>query len=225
VPILDILEPDGRLRWDASCLLVSTIMAPNDSELRRQSGAQLRLEKAKLVPNAADFLTKHDHVLARRFGARKRIEQIMQTRRIHSTLAGAILWNLHTAVAAHPEVASKSKIEFTMDRISIAENKMGSLATLRSAWRQFRRVIHWCAALAYQSRVFSSPFPQLPAVGYVGEVIVADFLALGQIFLAFAQEYVEFPPGKRGAFWMTPVCLCDAAPARLARCPCGEAGN
>jgi hypothetical protein len=206
VPVLKILDRDGRIRWDASVLLVSTIMVPGDGEeeLRRQYGAQLRLEKANALPGGEALLTTRDHVLAGKFRARNRISQMMQTRRIHSVLAGAMLWDLHTAVTAHPDVASKSKVEFTIDRISIAEHKIGSLATVRSAWREFRRVIHWCAALAYQSRVFRSPFPQLSDVGYVGDVVIADFLALGRTFLAFAKEYVEVPPGQRSSFWTTP---------------------
>ena len=181
-------------------------MVPGDGELelRRQYAAQLRVENANGLPDGGTRLMRRDHVLAGKFRARKRVRQMMQTRRIHSDLAGAMLWDLHTAVAAHPEVASKNKIEFTIDRISIADHKIGSLATVRGAWRQFRRVIHWCAALAYQSRVFKSPFPQLPEVGYVGDVVIADFLALGQIFLAFAKEYVDFPTGQRSSFWTAP---------------------
>jgi hypothetical protein len=163
VPILDILNLDGRLRWDASSLLVSTIMVPEDGEreLRRQYAAQLRVENANGLPDGGARLTRQDHVLAGKFRARKRVRQMMQTRRIHSVLAGAMLWDLHTAVAAYPEVASKSKVAFTIERISIAQGKLGSLGTMRYAWRQFRPVIHWCAVLAYQWRVFSSPFPQL----------------------------------------------------------------
>jgi hypothetical protein len=143
-------DDDGRLLWDASCLLVSTIMVPGngDRELRAQYAAQLRLEKANALTDGKTLLRTRDHVLAGKFRARKRIDQIMQTRRIHSALAGAMLWDLHTAAAAHPKVATKSKIEFAIDRISIAQNRLGSLATIRDAWRQFRSVIHWCAALA-----------------------------------------------------------------------------
>jgi hypothetical protein len=160
VPMLEILDDEGRLVWDASCLLVSTIMVPanGDRELRAQYAAQLRLEKAIALPDGETLLRKRDHVLAGKFRARKRINQIMQTRRIHSALAGAMLWDLHTAAAAHPNVATKSKIEFAIDRISIGQNKLGSLATIRDAWRQFRSVIHWCAALAYQYKVFKIPF-------------------------------------------------------------------
>jgi hypothetical protein len=205
VPELNILGCDGRLRWDASSLLHSTIMFPEngDQELRRQYAAHLRIVEAKGLPDGGTLLTKRDHILAGKFRARKRIRQTMQTRGIHSILAGAMLWDLHTAVAAHPGVASKSKIEFTIDRISIAEGKTGSLGTVRDAWRKFRRVIHWCAALAYQSRAFKSPFPQLPEIGYVGEVVILDFLALGRTFLAFAKAHVDFPPGQRPSFWTT----------------------
>jgi hypothetical protein len=213
VPVLDLLNHDGRLRWDASSLLVSTIMVPGDGdrELRRQYAAHLRVENADGLPNGGTRLTRRDYVLAGKFRARNRVYQMMQTRRIHAVLAGAMLWDLHTAVATHADVASKSKIEFTIDRISIVQDKIGSLATVRSAWRRFRQVIHWCAALAYQARVFRSPFPQLPEVGYVGEVVIADFLALGEIFLAFAREHVEFPPSQRPSFWTTPK-LASAMP-------------
>src|SRR5271166_4368189 len=109
-------------------------MMPGDGEreLRRQYAAQLRVEYANGLPDRGTRLTRQDHALAGKFRARKRVHQMMQTRRIHSVLAGAMLWDLHTAVAAHPEVASKSKIEFTIDRISIVEHKLGSLATVRS---------------------------------------------------------------------------------------------
>jgi hypothetical protein len=90
VPMLEILDDEGRLVWDASCLLVSTIMVPanGDRELRAQYAAQLRLEKAIALPDDETLLRKRDHVLAGKFRARKRINQIMQTRRIHSALAG-----------------------------------------------------------------------------------------------------------------------------------------
>ena len=114
-----------------------------------------------------------------------------------------MLWDLYTAVAAHPELASKNKIEFTIDRISIAEKKIGSKATLRNAWRRFRPVLHWCAALAYQSRVFQSVFPQCLEIGYLGDVVIFDFLALGETFLAFAKEHVELR-ARRSAFWTAP---------------------
>jgi hypothetical protein len=206
VPPLDILDPDGRLRWDASSLLLATIMVPaeRDRDLRKEYAAKLRIDKATALPAGEALLTKRDWVLARKFRVRSRIDQMMQTRRIHSALAGAMLWDLQTAATAHPEVATKNKIEFTIDRISILENKLGSLATTRDVWRHFRPVIHWCAALVYQQRVFGRPFPQNPEIGYLGDVVVADFLALGNIFLAFAQEHVDFPPGNRPTFWRSP---------------------
>jgi hypothetical protein len=203
VPSLDILATDGRLRWDASCLLLATIMVPDNDhrQLRQEYAAQLRVEKANGLPGGEVHLIKRDYVLAAKYRARKRIVQTMQTCRIHSILAGAMLWDLQTAAAAYPAIASKSKIEFTIDRISIAQEKLGSLATLREAWRQFRPVIHWCAALAYQWRVFGRPFPQNADIGYVGDVVISDFFALGNIFLAFAKEYVDFPSGNRPTFW------------------------
>ncbi len=202
MPVLDILDQDHRLRWDASCRLLATIMVPDDEELRRLYTAQLRLEKANGLPGGEPLLTRRDHVLAGKFRTRKRMRQMMQTRRIHSSLAGAMLWDLHTAVAAHSELASKSKVEFAIDRISIAQGKLGSLATLRDAWRQFRPVIHWCGAVAYQKHVFGSPFPQNPK--YRGDVVICDFLALGSIFLTFAKEYVDCPAGQGPSFWTTP---------------------
>jgi hypothetical protein len=201
VPRLEILNKDnGHLRWDASSLILSTTIVPDDVVLRSEYAAALRLQTTEGRPEAR--LTKRDRVLAGQFERRARIKQIMQTRRIHSILAGAVLWDLHTAAASHPDLTSKSKVEFAIDRLSIAANKMGSGATLRSAWRCFRPVLHWCAALAYQSRAFGSVFPQHPETGYVGEVVISDFLSLGDAFLAFAREYVEFPSG-RPAFWIT----------------------
>ena len=199
--VLNILNGDGRLHWDASCSLISLIMVPDNQELQREYKAALRIEKAGGLSGGGRHLTKRDHILAAKFGRRDRIGQLMQTRRIHSVLAGAMLWDLHTAAELHPGVASKNKIEFTIDRISIAEKKLGSLATLKSAWRRFRPVIHWWAALAYQTRVFGLPFPQRPEVGYVGDVVIADFLALGQIFLTFAKDRVDFPEGRPPTFW------------------------
>jgi hypothetical protein len=204
VPLLDILDGEsGRMRWDASCLLLSTIMVPDDTQLRKQYAAELRIQKAGGHPAHEPLLTKSDHVLAAKFKRHPRIDRIIQTRRLHSALAGAVLWNLHTAAATQPGIASKNKIEFTIDRISSAQNKIGSRATLRSAWRQFRPVIHWCAAVAYQSRVFGSVFPHLPEIGYVGDVVILDFLVLGRAFLEFASENVDFPGGQRPAFWTT----------------------
>jgi hypothetical protein len=204
VPLLDILNGEsGRLRWDASCLLLSTILVPDDTQLRDQYAAELRIQKAGGHAAYEPLLTKRDHVLAAKLKRRPRIDRIMQTRRLHSALAGAVLWNLHTWVATQPGIASKNKIEFTIDRISSAQKKTGSRATLRSARRQFRPVIHWCAALAYQSRVFGSVFPQLPEIGYVGDVVISDFLVLGRAFLEFANENVDFPAGQRAAFWTT----------------------
>jgi hypothetical protein len=204
VPTLEIQSKEGGLRWDASCLLLSTIMVPDDTSFRQEYAAALRLDKARPLPDYQQMLTKRDHVLARKFVRRQRINQMMQTRRIKANIAGAMLWDLHTAAAAHPAIASKSKIEFTIDRISIAQKKMGSLTTQRAAWRQFRPVIHWCAALAYQERVFGRPFPQDAKTGYVGDVVIFDFLELGESFLNFARERVDFPAGKRESFWSAP---------------------
>jgi hypothetical protein len=202
VPQLDILDRKaGRLRWDAASLILSTIIVPDDTSLRSQYAAALRLQTANGRPDGEQRLTRPDKLLAGKFERRPRIEQIMQTRRLHSSLAGAMLWDLYTAAEAHPELVSKNKIEFTIDRISIAKKKLGSKATLRKAWRQFRPVLHWCAAMAYQSRVFQSVFPQYPEIGYVGDVVISDFLALGEMFMAFAKEHVEFQ-GRRPAFWV-----------------------
>jgi hypothetical protein len=206
MPELDILDRGRCLRWDASCLLLATIMVPDNDhrQLRQEYAAQLRVEKANGLPGGEAYLTKRDYVFAAKYRARKRIVQTMQTRRIHSILAGAMLWDLQTAVVTYPPIASKSKIEFTIDRISIAQEKLGSLAALQDAWRQFRPVIHWCAALVYQSRVFGRPFPQDSDIGYVGDVVILDLLALGSIFLAFAKDYVDFPASHRPRFWTTP---------------------
>jgi hypothetical protein len=219
MPELDILDRERCLRWDASCLLLATIMVPDNDhrQLRQDYAAQLRVEKATGLPGGEAYLTKRDYVFSAKYRARKRITQTMQTRRIHSILAGAMLWDLQTAAAAYPTMASKNKIEFTIDRISIAQNKLGSLATLRDAWRQFRPLIHWCAALAYQWRVFGRPFPQMPEIGYLGDVVISDFLALGNIFLAFAKEYVDFPPGNRPTFWRSPEI--DAVTSRRPNWP------
>jgi len=211
MPVLNILNGDGGFQWDASCSLLSLIMVPDDPKLRREYKAKLRIERAGGLPVGDSRLTKEDRVLAAKFARQNRIDQLMQTRRTHSILAGAMLWNLQTAAGRHPEVASKNKIEFTIDRISIAEEKLGTLATLRSAWRRFRPVIHWCAALAYQARVFGSPFPQRSDVGYIGDVVIADFLALGHNFLTFAKERVEFPEHERGSFWTAPIAVLSAA--------------
>jgi hypothetical protein len=205
VPRLEILNKDnGHLRWDASSLILSTMMVPDDAALRSEYAATLRLETATGRPDIQQDVSKRDRVLARKFERRARIEQIMHTRRIHSALAGAMLWDLHTAASSRPDLASKNKVTFAIDRISIAEGRIGSKATLQSAWRRFRPVLHWCAALAYQSRVFDAVFPQDPEHGYVGDVIISDFLSLGEAFLAFARECVEFPSG-RPAFWTTPT--------------------
>ena len=210
MPILNILNDDGQLKWDAACSLLSLIMVPDDQSLRDEYKAKLRIETAAGLPDGSSHLSKQDHVLAAKFARRDRIDQLMQTRRTHSVLAGAVLWSLQTAAQQHPEAASKNKIEFAIDRISIAEKKLGSLATLRSAWRRFRPVIHWCAALAYQAKAFGSPFPQRPGVGYVGDIVIADFLQLGQVFLAFAKDHVDFSPDERPPFWTAPIPVMPA---------------
>jgi hypothetical protein len=205
MPQLAVLNrSDGRLRWDASSLLLSTIVVPDNAPLRKQYAAALRLQTAQGFPERRELLTKQDYVLAGKFERRARISQIMQTRNIHSVLAGAMLWDLHTAAITHPDIASKNKIEFAIDRISIAQSKIGSRATIRSAWQQFRPVVHWCAALAYQWRVFSAPFPQNPESEYVDDVVISDFLALGNIFLGIARDYIHFSTGRRPVFWTAP---------------------
>src|SRR5271170_5296483 len=204
MPLLDILDrSNGCFRWDASSLLLSTIMVPDDPSLRRCYAATLRLQTARGRHDEDRLLTKGDYVLARKFERRGHIHQVMQTRRIHLSLAGAMLWDLHTAAAEHPDLASKNKIEYAIDRLSIAERKLCLRATLQDAWRQFRPVIHWCAALVYQSRVFKQPFPQFPELQYNGDVVISDFLSLGDIFLNFAEGHVDFPEGRPG-YWTTP---------------------
>jgi hypothetical protein len=205
MPQLAVLDrSNGRLRWDASSLLLSTMMLPDHAPLRKEYAAALRLQTAQGLPEGRELLTKQDHVLAGKFERRPRISQIMQTRRIHSVLAGALLWDLHTAATTHPDIATKNKMEFAIDRISIAQSKIGTRATIRSAWHQFQSVVHWCAALAYQWRVFGAPFPQNPESQYVGDVVISDFLALGNVFLSVARNYIHFSTGRRPVFWTAP---------------------
>ena len=52
-------------------------MVPEDEEeLRRQYSAYLRVLEASGRPDGATLLTNHDSTLARKFQARKRIDQI-----------------------------------------------------------------------------------------------------------------------------------------------------
>src|SRR4051794_5936201 len=98
MPGLNLLNPEtGHLRWDASSLLISTIMVPDDASLRRQYAAALRIKTASGLPEDPTRLSKQDHVLAARFRKLPRIKQNIQTRRIHAILAGAMLWDLRTA--------------------------------------------------------------------------------------------------------------------------------
>src|SRR4051812_34913349 len=98
MPALNLLEPKtGYLRWDASSLLISTTMVPDDASLRRQYAATLRIETASGLPEDTTRLSKQDHVLAAKFKGIPRINQKLQTRRIHAILAGAMLWDLRTA--------------------------------------------------------------------------------------------------------------------------------
>jgi len=179
-------------------------MVPDNASLRQEYAASLRLQTAQRHPDAECELTKADYILARKFQRRARIDRILQTRRVHSTLAGTVLWDLQTAVTAHPDVASKNKVEFAIDRISIANERLGTKATLQDAWRRFRPVIHWCAAAAYQWQVFGSPFPKDLASRYIGRIVLLDFLSLGEIFLSFACKHVEAPKG-RPHFWTAPT--------------------
>jgi hypothetical protein len=149
------------------------------------------------------LLRKDDYILADKFKKRKRIDQMIQTRTYRVNLAGAKLWNLHTAAATHPEVASTNKIEFAIDRISISENKIGSRAVQQLVWRQFRPVIHWCAAWSYQLQTFKAVFPQSVDDQYVGDVVIVDFLSLGDIFLDFVKRTIRLPAGQP-EYWTTP---------------------
>lgn len=205
MPSLQITYDDGRFRWDAYSTLISTIMVPDQQALRREYESALKLQMAKGLPDVERLLTKNDRVLAKAFDRRPRLRKLMATRQLHSKLAGAVLWDLHTATASHPEIATKNKIEFTIDRISVAAGKAGARASLRQVWRQFRPVIHWCAALAYHGQVFGRPFPADPSIGYGADAVLSDFLTLGSTFLTFARKVVEFPEGASASFWTAPV--------------------
>jgi hypothetical protein len=108
-------------------------------------------------------------------------------------LAGLVLWNLKAAKDAYPQWARKDRVEYAIDQVSVEAEKLGTKSDLEKAWRRFRSVIHWCAALLYENRVLGQPFAHNPEIGYYPNAVVIDFLYLGQEFEIVAEEHVYFP--------------------------------
>lgn len=203
MPLLDLVDTKGKLPWDASCRLFSTIIVPEEdqADLRSQYEAKLRVDNARPLPNARKLLSRSDRERARQFQDQRRVDLMIQTRRKNTILAGLVLWNLKAANDACSEWAKKDRIEYAIDQVSISDNKLGTKSDLEKAWRQFRSVIHWCAALAYEYRILGRPFADNSSVGYDATAALIDFLYLAQEFEPIADEFVYFEPEGEPYRW------------------------
>ena len=215
MPVLD-LTAKGELRWDANGVLLATILFPDDPELRIGFEARWRAEHKAQIPASALLFRRTTHEPAKRFSAEPSIRRKVKKRRRQVERIGTLLW----LQAAH---SMTSQADATENRAGYAITEVAPLSrsTIKRDLAVFRGVIHWCAAISYQRRIFGAPlrcYPDLGPISYTRTAALFDFLRLGEQFLAFARDSGCFA-GTRSFLperdlWILPSALRNLAPDR-----------
>jgi hypothetical protein len=221
--VIDILDRDGTLRWDAPGILVAAVYFPGEPDPRAGYEARWRAENKALLPSDKRLTQAKTHNLARAFGG-KRLEghrAVLRKRRIQIERIGTALWLQAVLSQIDPANATESKVSYILGELGKREGIKTSRSTFRRDWTTCRGVAHWCAAIAYQRRVFGAPFPCYPLIGppdYSTYEALWDFLRLGHQFFAFAQDSGGFSatPSFHPArdLWTLPAGVDAIAPKR-----------
>jgi hypothetical protein len=223
MPVLDILERDGVLRWDTPGILEAAIYFPREQDRRAEYEARWRAEHKGLLPPGKRLTKATTHGPAKRFGG-KRLEAnraALRKLRVKIERVGTLLWLQAVLSQIDSPNATESKADYVMGEL----DKQGGIKTSRSTLRRdrvtHRGVVHWCAALAYQRRVFGAPFPCHPLIGppdYSPYEALWDFLRLGHQFFEFADDsgcFSATPSFHRDRdLWEPPAGIAGVAPKR-----------
>ena len=219
MPILDILDATGEIRWDAHFVLYAAMAVPDDEALRREYLASMKVDI--LAGGGFSFagrrieLERTDFELARRFWQRRDAAELIDTRRRANQRVGQGFFVLAFLRAVKPEWASKKRVIFALDRIGQA--KGWGAKQQEADWRRFRPVIHWCAAFARYRELFENWEPSKmdfnPDDGYtdLAKQIISiwaifyTILELGEQFRTIALGTLNFPDPKHPDLWELPA--------------------
>jgi len=197
MPVLDILDQNGNLRWDAPGVLVAAIYFPREATKRAGYEAHWRADNKPLLPAGKRLLKKSTHDPARIFGGRAAIPEELKQRRRQMERIGTFLWLQAILSVTDPASATESKVSYLLGQLDGEKGIRTSRPTLKRDRARYRGVVHWCAAIAYQRRAFRAPLLSHPELGPPGYSIYAalwDFLSLGDHFFHFAKESGCFQP-------------------------------
>jgi hypothetical protein len=201
MPVLDIVDRNGGLRWDAAGCLEAVIYFPRKPDLRGQYEARWRAEHKALLPLGRRFTTAATHDPARSFGGREldAMRKTLAKRRVRAERIGTALWFQAYLSKTDPPHATESRVGWVLSEIAKGDSIRVSRSTIKRDWSEYRGVVHWCAAVAYQRRVFGAPllyYPSIGPLGYSADAALWDFLRLGHEFFLFASESGCFTPTK-----------------------------
>jgi hypothetical protein len=203
--------------------LEAAIYFPDRIDLRFQYEARWRAEHKHLLPSGMRLNNKMTHGPARTFGARSAMvmKNELRKRREQIERIGTALWLQAVLSEIAPSDASENKVAFLLASLADGGSTHTSHPTLKRDLTRYRGVIHWCAAMSYQRRVFGSPLRRHPDLGppeYTIYAAVFDFLALGDQFYGFARDSGTF--AETGRFkpkrdlWALPEGMKPLAPRR-----------
>jgi hypothetical protein len=227
MPVLDILDRNGGLRWDAPGVVESAIYYPCEPDMRLRYEALWRVECKYLLP-AGKRISKRTYELARAFGGKARAVNRAVLRKYRARLEhiGTALWLQLVLSQKDPSNATESKVSYILSNLEKKEGLRTSRSTLKRDWARYRGTAHFCAAVAYQRRVFGAPLLWHPTIGPSDYTIYAalwDFLRLNHQFFSFARDSGCFATTEsfnpQRDLWTMPPNLGLIAPGRNAIWP------
>jgi hypothetical protein len=158
VPVVDILDPTGALLWDAPGRLAATLFYPRDLQMRTEYAARWRAANKSLLPAGQRLTDKGTHRPAKIFGARPRIGAELKARRDGIEHVGTALW-LHPVLAEQwSKHATQTQSQYALTKYKDYKSGL-SRAALKRHSREYKGVIHLCAAFAHQTRMFGKHMP------------------------------------------------------------------
>jgi hypothetical protein len=193
VPEIEILDADGGLRWDAPGILEALVYFPDHPGRRARYEARWRTEHRALLPSDKRLSRAKTYNLAKTIGGKNREgdRALLRKRREAIERVGTALWLQAVLSKIDPADATESRVSYALGEIGQGERMRTSRSTIKRDWRTNRGVVHWCAAIAYQRKIFGTPFPCYPVIGppdYGTYEALWDFLRLGHEFYAFARD-------------------------------------
>jgi hypothetical protein len=184
MPVLDILDRDGAMRWDFPGYLGAILNFPGEPGLQLECEARWRAERKDFVPPGQRLMAATTHNPAKAFGRRK-IDFLKRWLRVERI--GTALWIQAILSMTDPSNATESKVAYMLGELKKGNSKT-SRSTLKRDWTTHRGVVHWCAAIAYQRKVFGKEIPMIGPPDYSIKSAFWDFLRLGEQFFAFARD-------------------------------------